>query len=237
MDAAMYKALSGAIAQSRRLDVAAQDLANVNTSGYKGQRLAFSEVLANRLPTSERPGGLVAVGSQKTSLTQGEIHTTGNPFHLAIEGEGFFVVRTARGERYTRNGSFTLKSDGTVVSTNGDPVLGENGPIQITGGKMEVAADGSVRSDEGEVDKLKIVRLKDSRQAVKEGANLFSTALANVQLAPDATVMQGGLEQSNVSPIDGMVALITIQRQFEAYQRAMGLMDDATQKMIAAGTN
>jgi flagellar basal-body rod protein FlgF len=180
MDAAMYKALSGAIAQARRLEVAAQDLANVNTSGYKGQRIAFSEVLANRFPVSERPGGLVAVGAQKTSLIQGEIHATGNPFHLAVEGEGFFVVQTPRGERYTRNGSFTLKSDGTIISPNRDPLLGESGPIQITGGKMEVAADGSVRSDEGEVGKLKIVRLKDSRQAVKEGATLFSTAPTNV---------------------------------------------------------
>jgi len=237
MDAAMYKALSGAIAQSRRLDVAAQDLANINTSGYKGQRLAFSEVLANRLPNSERLGGLVAVGRQKTSLAQGEIHTTGNPLNLAIEGEGFFVVRTARGERYTRNGSFTLKSDGTVISANGDPIMGESGPIQITGRKMEVAADGSVQSDEGEVGKLKIVRLKDPSQAVKEGANLFSTTPSNVEIAPDVKIMQGGLEQSNVSPIDGMVGLITIQRQFEAYQRAMGLMDSATEKMIAAGNN
>jgi len=83
---AMYKALSGANAQSRRLEVAAQDLPNVNTSRYKGQRLAFIEVLANRLPVSERPGGLVAVGAQKTSVIQGEIQTTSNPFHLAIAG-------------------------------------------------------------------------------------------------------------------------------------------------------
>jgi flagellar hook-basal body protein len=105
MDAAMYKALSGAIVQMRRLEVAAQDLANVNTTGYKGQRLAFNEVLANRLPGSERPGGLVAVGAQKTNLLPVEINVTGSPFHLAIEGDGFFAVRTARGERYTRNGS------------------------------------------------------------------------------------------------------------------------------------
>ena len=233
----MYKALSGAIAQSHRLEVAAQDLANVNTSGYKGQRLAFSEVLANRLPVSARPGGLVAVGAQKTNLFQGEIHGTGNPFHLAIEGDGWFAMQTPRGERYTRNGSFTLKSDGTIISANGDALLGESGPIQITGGKMEVANDGTVRSDEGEIGKLKIVRFKDARQSLKEGANLFSTAPTNVEPVPDAQVMQGGLEQSNVSPIDGMVTLIAIQRQFEAYQRAMGLMDSATEKMIAAGAN
>jgi flagellar basal-body rod protein FlgF len=237
MDAAMYKALSGAIAQSRRLEVAAQDLANINTSGYKGQRLAFSEVLANRLPGSERPGGLVAVGGQRTSFFPGEIQHTGNPLHIAIEGDGFFVLRTARGERYTRSGNFTMKSDGTIVTAQGDPVLGESGPMQITGGKVEVAPDGSVRSDEGEVGKLKIVRFADSRKAIKEGANLFFTPATNIQEAPDARVMQGGLEQSNVSPIDSMVSLITIQRQFEAYERAMGLMDSATEKMISAGAS
>ena len=88
MDAAIYKALSGAIAQMHRLEVAAQDLANVNTSGYKGQRLVFSEILANRSAGSERPGGLVAVGDQRTNFFQGEVQATGNPFHLAIEGDG-----------------------------------------------------------------------------------------------------------------------------------------------------
>jgi len=237
MDAAMYKALSGAIAQMNRLETAAQDLANVNTSGYKGQRIAFSEVLANRLPGSERPGGLVAVGDQKTNLFQGEIQNTGNPFNLAIDGEGFFVVETPRGERYTRNGNFTLKSDGTVTTSQGDPLLGEGGPFQITNGKMEVAPDGSVRSSDGDLTKLRIVRFADSRLTVKEGANLFNSAPANVQEVSDVRIMQGGLEQSNVSPIDSMVSLITIQRQFEAYERAMGLMDAATEKMITAAAN
>ena len=233
----MYKALSGAIVQMRRLDVAAQDLANVNTSGYKGQRLTFSEVLANRLQGSERPGGLVAVGEQRTSFFQGEIQTTGSPFHLAIDGDGLFVVQTPRGERYTRNGSFTMKSDGTIVTAQGDALLGEGGPLQVTGGKMEVAADGTVTSSEGEVGKLKIVRFADSQKAVKEGSNLFLTAGKNIQVASDVRVMQGWLEQSNVSPVDNMVSLIMIQRQFEAYERAMALMDSVTHKMIADGAN
>src|SRR5215208_410528 len=105
MDAAIYKALSGAQAQMRRLEVVAQDLSNVNTPGYKGQRLFFSEVLANREPASERAGGWIAVGGHKTNMTPGEILNTGNPFNLAIFGDGYFVVETARGERYTRNGN------------------------------------------------------------------------------------------------------------------------------------
>jgi flagellar basal-body rod protein FlgF len=219
----------------RRLEVASQDLANVNTSGYKGQRLTFNEVLADRWQDSERAGGWVAVGDQRTNFIQGELHGTGNPFHLAIEGDGFFVVRTPLGERYTRNGSFTLKPDGTVITSQGDPLLGEGGPVQVTGGKMEVASDGTVRSEEGEVGKIRVVRFNDPRQAVKEGSNLFRSAATNVKEAPQTIIMQGNLEQSNVSPIDSMVSLISINRQFEAYERAMKLMDSVTEKMLSEG--
>jgi flagellar basal-body rod protein FlgF len=233
MDAAMYKALSGAIAQMRKLEVASQDLANVNTSGYKGQRLAFNEVLAAGLPAATRPGGFVAVGDQRTNFVQGDLQGTGNPFHLAIDGEGHFVIETPRGERYTRSGGFTLSADGTVITPQGEPLLGEGGPIQVTGGKMEVGLDGTVRSENGEVGKLRIVRFLDTRRVTKEGANLLRADAANVEDVATPRLAQGHLEQSNVSPIDSMVSMITIQRQFESYERAMKLMDGATQKMIA----
>jgi flagellar basal-body rod protein FlgF len=236
MDAAMYKALSGAIAQTHRLEVASQDLANVNTSGYKGQRLAFSEVLAKRLPADDRPGGLVAVGGQRTNLGPGVLQGTGNPFHLAIEGDGFFVIKTARGERYTRNGGFTMKADGTVITAEGDALLADGGPLQLTDANFEVTADGTVRSDNNEVGKLRIVRFVDGAKAVKEGANLFRSEAGNVAAVSDARVVQGNLEQSNVSPIDSMVALITINRQFEAYERAMKMMDSITEKVIGDST-
>lgn len=233
MDAAMYKALSGAITQMRKLDVASQDLANVNTSGYKGQRLAFSEVLAGGLPASPRAGGFVAVSEQRTDFSQGQHQSTGNVFHLAVDGEGYFVLDTPRGERYTRSGGFTLSADGTIITPAGEPLLGENGPLQATGSKFEVGLDGTVSSENGEIGKLRIVRFADNRLVVKEGANLFRAAPTNVEDVSAPRVTQGNLEQSNVSPIDSMVAMITIQRQFEAYERAMKLMDGATQKMIA----
>jgi flagellar basal-body rod protein FlgF len=234
MDAGMYKALSGAVVQMRRLEITSQDLANVNTSGYKGQRLAFNEVLASRFPVSERSGGFVAIGDQRTSLTQGVLQATGSDFHLAVEGDGYFVVRTPQGERYTRHGSFTMAADGTVITPQGDALLSEGGPFQIAE-KMEIAADGTITSNEGELGKLRIIRFVKPREAIKEGTNLFKTDPANVQGALNARVFQGNLEQSNVSPIDSMTSLITINRQFEAYQRAMKLMDTATDKMIAEG--
>jgi flagellar basal-body rod protein FlgF len=234
MDAAMYKALSGAVVQMRRLEIAAQDLANVNTSGYKGQRLAFNEVLASRLAGAERSGGFVAVGEMLTNLAPGEIQGTGSSFHLALEGDGYFVLQTPRGERYTRHGSFTMAADGTVITPQGDALLSAGGPFQITG-KMEIADDGTISSSEGEVGKLRIVRFVNPREVVKEGANLFRTDPANVRETSAVRVSQGSLEQSNVSTVDNMTALIAINRQFEAYQRVMKLMDGATDKMITEG--
>ena len=234
MDAGMYKALSGAVAQMRHLEVASQDLANVNTSGYKRQRLAFGEVLARRQPADDRPGGWVAIGAQRTEWGQSAVGSTGNPLDLAIEGDGFFAIQTARGERYTRNVGFTLKADGTLITPTGDPVLGETGPLLVSGQKIEIAGDGTLRTEEGEIGKLKIVRFAEPRQGVKEGSNLFSSVPANVRLADDnVRVVQGSLEQSNMNPIDGMISLITINRQFESYQRAISLMDSATERMIA----
>ena len=233
MNASVYKAVSGAIAQMRRLDITAQDLANVSTSGYKGQRITFAEVLTGSSSASERPGGLVANGEQKTNFNQGEFQTTGNPFHLAINGEGVFAIQTSRGERYTRNGSFTLKADGTLVTAAGDPVLGESGPLQITGSRIQVGVDGTVNSDGSEIGKLRIVRFLNPRLAVKEGTNLFNASPVNIENVAEPTVHQGELEQSNVSAVEGMISLITLHRQFEAYQRAMALIDSMTQKAIA----
>jgi flagellar basal-body rod protein FlgF len=179
---------------------------------------------------------LVAVGGQRTNLGPGVLQGTGNPFHLAIEGDGFFVIKTARGERYTRNGGFTMKADGTVITAEGDALLADGGPLQLTDANFEVTADGTVRSDNNEVGKLRIVRFVDGAKAVKEGANLFRSEAGNVAAVSDARVVQGNLEQSNVSPIDSMVALITINRQFEAYERAMKMMDSMTEKVIGDST-
>lgn len=233
MDAAMYKALSGAVVEMRRLESASQDLANINTAGYKGQRLAFSEVLAKRVPPEDRPGGFVAVSGQRTNLHQGALEANGNPFHLALEGDGYFVVQTPRGERYTRNGSFTLRPDGTLITPNGDSVLTDGGPIQLSGGTMVVGADGTVSVDNNPIGKLRVVRFSDATKAEKEGANMFRSDAANVTDAGDARVVQGHLEQSNISAVDSMVALISLNRQFESYQRAMKLLDSITEKMLS----
>ena len=143
------------------------------------------------------------------------------------------LFKRSRGERYTRNGGFTLRGDGTVITPGGDALLGEGGPLQLNGASMVVSADGTVRSDNNEIGKLRIVRFKDAGKVEKEGANLFRTDVTNVSAAGDARVVQGHLEQSNVGAVDSMVALISINRQFESYQRAMKLLDSVTEKILS----
>ena len=216
MDAAIYKALSGAVAQTRRLEIVVQNLGNVNTPGYKAQSLSFSEVLNDQESSgAEESAGMVAANRVKSNMNPGEVYSTGNPLNLAILGDGYFAVETARGERYTRAGSFSLRGDGTLVTPQGDPVLGDGGPMVITGGKVEVTIDGLVSSSQGQVGKLKIVRLNNPQQALREGGNLFQVDPGNVSGAADVQIMQGGLEQSNVKPSEVLIQMVEAQRLYD----------------------
>ncbi len=233
MNAAIYKVLSGAVVQMRRLENASQDLANLNTSGYKRDGLIFSEILADLSGQRERSGGMVAIGEQRTDFSQGSFQKTENPLDLAIEGNGFFAIQTPQGTRYTRQGIFTRAADGTIVTPAGYALMGESGPVRIEGSKVEVTPQGTVLADGTEVATIRVVRIPAS-QLSKEGQNLFKSSGEPPQATSGFQVLQGTLEQSNVNPVEGMVTLITIQRQFEALQRALTAMDSATEKMITA---
>jgi flagellar basal-body rod protein FlgG len=232
MNAAMYKALSGALVQTRRLELVTQDLANVNTAGYKGERIVFREVLEAPPKPDERIGGQVVVTEQRTDFSNGNLRPTGNPLDLALMGEGFFAVQTAAGVRYTRQGAFSLSVNKTVVTPAGEAVLGESGPIRVDGDKVDITAEGDVLVDGEEVDRLKIVRAEDPRRLVREGQTFFRAEDADVQPATAVQVVQGSLEEANVNPIESMVTLIDLQRQFEAYERAMRTMDSVTEKVV-----
>jgi len=236
MNAAMYKAVSGAMAQMRRLDVATQNLANLKTPSFKGQRLAFSEMLASE-PAGERTGGLVSIAEQRTDFSQGEIQHTGNDFDLALDGDGFFVLGGRFGPRYTREGTFKLASDGSMVNASGEPVLGEGGePIRISGHKVEVTPEGVVRTEEGEMGRLKVVRFGDARELSREARGLYRAPEdVKPESATEYRVLQGSVEQSNVNPIDAMVTLITLHRQYESYSKVMQMMDGATERMLSEG--
>ena len=234
MNAAMYKALSGSLVQMMRLEVTAQNLANINTNGYKSETLTFREILTDVSAEGDPIGGLVVVDEQRLDLSPGPLEVTGNPLDLALEGEVYFAIETAQGERYSRLGAFTRSADGTLVTSLGQPLLGEGGPIQIDGTRIDITLEGTVMVDGAEVDRLRLVQFPHPDEIIREGNSLLRVPDAEPAAPGSFRVIQGSLEKSNVNPIQSMVELIDIQRQFEAYQRALRVMDETTEKVLDA---
>jgi flagellar basal-body rod protein FlgF len=201
----------------RRQEVTANNLANVETSGFKAKRV-FARMIDDALP----------VADTVSDMRVGTLRPTGNPLDLALDGPGFLVVDTAAGERHTRGGAFRLDPQGQIVDANGNALLGEEGPIVVPGGTaVEIGRDGIVRADGTQIDRLRMERQPDGPQLVNEGANLFVPGGARDPLAPESrSVRQGFLEDSNVGTIDSMVDMISIQRAYQSVQKTMVVLDE-----------
>lgn len=249
MNGGMYSALSGNIAAMKRLDVIASNLANVNTSGFKKDRLAFESVLAGNLNPPAVPPGQTAdpvllEERMATDHAAGSMQYTGNTFDMALQGDGFFVVSTPDGVAYTRQGHFRLTGDGTLVTANGYPVLSSAGqqPIRIDvagqagGAKPVVDNRGTITLNGEEVGTLAIVDFPKPYQLTKVAGTLFVPAAGNAA-APEAagpatTVVQGALEQSNVDAVSELVQMVEASRFFESCQRVVRNYDDMAAKVI-----
>lgn len=249
MNGGMYSALSGNLSAMKRLDVIASNLANVNTSGFKKDRLAFESVLAGNLNPPAVPPNQTAdpVLLQERMLTDhraGALVQTGNTLDMALQGDGFFVVSTPDGIAYTRQGHFRLAGDGTLVTANGYPVLSNAGqqPIRIDavgqegGGKPVVDNQGNITLNGEAVGSLAIVDFPKPYQLTKQAGTFFVPAAgsgaAPEAASPNTTVAQGALEQSNVDAIAEMVQMVEASRFFESCQRVVRNYDDMAAKAI-----
>jgi len=227
----LYIAASSAISENKRIDVIANNIANVNTSGYKKDTMiteSFPEVLMKRIGgtdskdlTAKAPSGSkigyigkvsygVHVDQVFTNFEQGSLSSSGNPLDLAFQGKGFFVVEAPGGERYTRNGEFTLNSEGYITTKEGYMVQGQNGPIQVEGNNVIINENGQIFSDGIEIDTLKMMDFNDYKLLQKEGDGLFLDASGdstNIKEA-DGLILQGSLEASNVNSVKQMVEMI-----------------------------
>jgi len=237
----LYTGASGMLAESMRTDVISNNLANVNTAGFK-KDVAVTKDFASMLITRINDGadtpviGSVGVGTVvdevATIYSTGMMKNTGNDFDVAIEGKGFFTVQTPQGIRYTRNGTFVKDAKGDLVTQDGYPVLGQKGPIRIQGSKMVVSDDGSVLVDNTEVGKLNVVEFANEKQLVKEGNSLF-VAPPDQQTNPaTGGVRQGFLEMSNVNVISEMVNLITNYRTYEINGKVVQAHDQLIDKAV-----
>ena len=235
MNSGLYAALSGNLAAMRRLDILSNNLANVNTPGFKKERMLFESLLASVKNSTSPPGTptdapVLAADRVITDYSPGPLKETGNPLDLAIEGDGFFVVNTPNGPAYTRQGNFRRDQAGRIVTVDGYELQGTGGPITITGGKVDVDARGQVSVDGAQVGTLQIVDFPHPYALDKAGNGLFVPS--DPQNTPQATtaarISQGFIEQSNVNTIQEMVELIETNRFFEMCSKAVKSYDDLT---------
>jgi flagellar basal body rod protein FlgG len=224
MAGGIYVALSGMRTRSEQLDRLAADIANSATAGYKAERAGaaavnrpFAAILESAVDTAPLPG--------KTDFRPGVIASTGRDLDVAIDGRGFFAVETPAGARYTRNGHFERRADGGLVTGDGMPVLGENGPIKLGTGQVAVLADGTITAGGTVAGRLQVVDFEDYQGLGREEAGRFrAPAGAATRPVSQRLVRGGALEQANVSVVDRMASLSEVTRGFEALQRGLSLM-------------
>lgn len=219
MDTPGYVILSRLGAQLRATQVVANNLANADTPGFQAQRPVFASVLQ---PQAAAAGPGVAYSTDRATwrdTAPGRLSTTGNPLDVALRGEGFFAVQTAEGaERYTRAGRFTLSAEGRLVDAEGNAVLDARGtPIAIGPGdtRIEIRGDGTIRSENGVLGQLRVVRFDQPQRLRSEGTRLLAATGEDPQPMPRPGVVQGAVEGSNVNPILEMVRMTEEVREFQ----------------------
>jgi flagellar basal-body rod protein FlgF/flagellar basal-body rod protein FlgG len=223
MNNGIYAASTGLLARTQELDLAANNLANANTSGFRGQRVSFkSQMMTASANVSTRAVSSFGVlGDSRTDFSQGSLQQTGNPFDLALEGSGFFAVQSPTGTQYTRNGNFHLTKDGALITAQGYPVLGDKGPITLPGGNAEISSAGVISVNGDVAGQLQLTQFDPSVPLTSLGNANFSAPAAAATNATQLTVRQGSLESSNINPVESAVGLIEIQRNAEMMQRAL----------------
>lgn len=238
MENVAYIGLSRQTTLRRQLDIAANNIANADTPGFKVENLLLNSQAATPARNDEVRGGAVFVvdGGVGRDFRQGAIRETGRPFDLAIDGQGFFRVSTPQGDRYTRDGRFTLDDQGRLTTQDGHPVLDEGGgEIQIDAkkGAVTVGQDGAVSQGSERVGKVGLFRFPILSVLTKEGDNLYANASnSTAEAATEARVRQGAVEGSNVSPVLEITNLIEISRAYERVSRIIEQNNDLSQRTV-----
>jgi flagellar basal-body rod protein FlgF len=244
-----FSLLSALKGQQRQMEAISNNLANINTPGYKQDQVMFKEFFNQMIgqdleseeeiiskgefssPYSRGKSSFVMVDHVSPLMHKGDYRTTNNPYDLAIQTDGFFVVETAQGLRYTRNGQFLRNGQGYLTTTNGDQVLGRKGSIKITGQDFSVERDGRISVDNAEINQFRIVTFEKPSMLTKLGNSYWApgSAAQKPNDFDNYIIQQGTIEGSNVDSVQELVKMIAINRFYEAAQKAMsgkGGMDE-----------
>jgi flagellar basal-body rod protein FlgF len=240
MENAILVGLSRQMALRREMDVIANNVANINTNGFKNRSVRFAEFVRNpakaeTFPQPDRNVSYVVDRGTPIDLSQGMIERTGNPLDVAMRGDAYFMVQTVGGQnRYTRDGGFEINARGQLVNQSGQRVVGESGPIEISTSEtgVRIAEDGTVLTDQGTRGKLRMVRFANPRELRNEGGNLFSTIAQPQPAGPQARVETGAIERSNVKPVLEMSRMVEVQRAYASISSMIGRADELRRDAI-----
>lgn len=237
----LYTATSGMLTSNRKIDVTANNIANISTAGFKRDSLVatvFDEALVSRMEN-----GTVTIGNSSqrtiageigTDLTQGSLKETGNSLDLAVKGDGFFTLTNAQGQQwFSRNGQFSMDAEGYLTLPQGGRLMGENGAVKVDGTGFTVNGQGEVYDTKGKlVDKL-LIYSPTGNTMVKQSEGMFvDMAYTQANFIDDGEVLQGVLESSNVDMTEELSDMISSQRSFQACSQALKMIDSTLQKAV-----
>ncbi len=238
MASGIYGALSGAVSEGNRLEILSNNLANVNTPGFKQERYVFQSVLENAAQSDRAHGvNYLGIHGSETDFSQGQIQHTGRMLDLAIEGDGFFKVADADGFYYTRHGSFIRMPDGALVTRSGQQLVGDRGPVDLPDSEVRVNKQGQIMDANGQqLGQIDVYTVQNKQALQKQGNSLWSFDQAGLEeIVQDAGLRQGHIEASNVNPILISTKLIESNRYFQFSQRAIKAYDTLAEKTNSIG--
>lgn len=238
MENAILVTLSRQISLQRKMDIIANNMANMNTAGFKGDSLKFEEYLApvaklDRFKAGDKGVKFVADPLMVRDMSAGSHRITGRELDVAISSDGWMVVNSPQGERFTKNGQFKLSGDGTLVTSEGYPVLGEGGEITFEAGETNIVIgkDGTITTSQGTKDKLRMVTFEYPENMSKEGNSLYASD-ETPGSSDKITITQGAYETSNVQSMKQMTEMIETVRAYASVSKMIEATDDTRGKAI-----
>lgn len=248
----VYTLLSALKGQQRQMDAVSNNLANLNTPGFKEDEVLFREYYTEFAgqdleseeekfvhhefiaPMTRGATSFVRPDTVAQKMQRGEFRHTDNPMDLALKSDGFFVVQSQHGPRYTRNGNFQKGSDGHLITNSGDQVMGKKGPIQVKGDEFIVGEDGTVLVDGKPVDTIQVVNFEQPGMLTRMGNSYWAVSSKDQKpIVSDNVLMhQGVVEGSNVDSVKEMVKMIAVNRSYEASQKALRSADELDSSSI-----